>query len=207
MDNKHENLAETLKRDIAFTSGNYGQMYNRFLRRDWASRLLIVYYSIVTIVYTLCSVCFPNYFTNSNLLNFCSICVSIVALVASLMVSFAKYAERSLEAMKALDSIKRLKKELAKYSDADLFNNKYEIYDDFVKRYHEIVDRVELRADVDYFRTCKSYKNHENYSDSWKRLNRFQQVIAHTACLIEYGIYVALAIAPIITLLRCISVT
>lgn len=46
--------------------------------------------------------------------------MSIVVLVSSLLISFAKYSERALQAVKSLDNLKRLKKELSKYTDDDM---------------------------------------------------------------------------------------
>lgn len=196
MDNSHENLLDNLKRDIAFTAGNYGQMYDRLLLRDRVSRIAIVYYSIVTIIYAL----FSAYFTvnHKDGLEFFSICVSIVSLVASLMISFAKYPERVLKAMKALDNMKRLKKELAKYSCADLYAEEYKLYDDFINRYHTIVDEVELRAEIDYYRTCKCLKKKEEHADGWQKLSFFQKTLAYLARPIEYLCYLLLFLAPFI---------
>lgn len=196
MDNSHKNLLESLKRDIAFTAGNYGQMHDRLILRDWASRTAIIYYSIVTIVYAL----FSAYFTvnHRDWLDFFSICVSIVSLAASFMISFAKYPERALKAMRALDDIKYLKKDLAKYSFADLCANNYELYDDFIKRYHRIVDDVELRASGDYYRTCKALKKKKEYADAWDQLSFFQKASAYIARPLEYLFYLFLFLAPFI---------
>lgn len=196
MDNSHENLLENLKRDIAFTASNYGKMYDRLILRDWASRTAIIYYSVVTIVYAL----FSAYFTvnHRDWFDFFSICISIVSLVASLMISFAKYPERTLKAMRALDDIKYLKKDLAKYSYADLCANNHQIYDDFIKRYHRIVDDVELRANGDYYRTCKALKKKKEYADAWDKLSLFQKATACFARPIEYLFYLLLFLAPFI---------
>ena len=196
MDNSHENLLENLKRDIAFTAGNYGQMHDRLILRDRVSRIAIVYYSIVTIIYAVFSVCFDV--KSTDWLNFFSICVSIVALVASLMISFAKYPERVLKAMRALDDIKHLKKDLAKYSHADLCANNHKIYDDFIKRYHSIVDDVELRANGDYYRTCKALKKKKEYADAWDKLSFFPKASACLARPLEYLFYLFLFLAPFI---------
>lgn len=194
MDNSHENLLESLKRDIAFTSGNYGQMHDRLILRDWASRIAIVYYSLVTIIYAVLSLCFTV--SNEGLLDFVSICVSLITLVASLMISFARYSERAPKVMQALDRIKRIKKELAKYSFADLCKNDYALYDSFVEKYHATVDEVELRSEIDYYRTCKTLKNKTEYADAWNRLSWFQKTLAYIARALEYVFYVFLAIAP-----------
>lgn len=194
MDNAHENLLESLKRDIAFTSGNYGQMHDRLILRDWVSRIAIVYYSLVTIGYAVLSVCFTV--SNEGLLNFVSICVSVITLVASLMISFARYSERATKVMQALDRIKRIKKELVKYSFADLCKDDYTLYDKFVEKYHAIVDEVELRADVDYYRTCKTLKSNPHYADAWNRLSWFQKAIAYLSRALEYVFYAFLAVAP-----------
>lgn len=196
MDNSHENLLESLKRDIAFTAGNYGQMHDRLILRDWASRIAIVYYSLVTIVYAVLSLCFTV--SNEGLLDFVSICVSVITLVASLMISFARYSERAIKAMQALDQIKRIKKELVKYSFADLCKDNFALYDEFVEKYHTIVDEVELRAESDYYRTCKVLKNKEAYTDTWKNLSWFQKTIAYISRALEYIFYLVLAVAPFI---------
>ena len=194
MDNSHENLLNSLKRDIALTSGNYAQMHDRLILRDWVSRIAIVYYSLVTIVYAVLSLCFTV--SNKGLLDFVSICVSIITLVASLMISFARYAERAPKVMQALDGIKRIKKELAKYSCADLCDKDYALYDSFVEKYHAIVDEVEIRAEVDYYRTCKTLKNNPDYANAWDRLSWFQKAIAYLSRALEYVFYALLAIAP-----------
>lgn len=192
---KKKDLLESLKRDIAFTTQNYSQMHAKFRLRDTATRLLVVYYSIVTIIYAVLPLYFEPYF-DGDMLNFVALCLSVVSLVASLLISFAKYPERSIQTMDALDKLKRFKKKIEKHTSDELRDKDCKLYDAFVEEYHQIVDKVELRTEIDYYRACKALWASGKYTDGWKNLSCFNKFLANISRGMEYSFYGILAVLP-----------
>lgn len=192
-----KDLLESLNKDIKCTVQNYSQMYAKFKMRDTVTRLLIVYYSLATIIYALLPLYFGDVFTNDDAIGFASICLSVCSLIASLMITFAKYPERTIQTMDALDNLKKLKKKLHKFSAEELREDKCKIYDKLVQEYHQIVDKVELRTDIDYYRACWALYVEGKYKEKWENLPRLNKLLARTSRALEYCFYGALLLLPV----------
>lgn len=191
-------LLKDLQRDIRFTAANYSQMYKRLTVNDIASRFFTTYYSVVSIILSLLPLFFEDRMASSQVLSFLLLGSSIVVLIVSLMISFAKYSERSRQVMVGLNQMKRLKKELSRYSDAELKENCFEKYQSFVERYHQIVDHIELRADGDYYRACRSLSAREDCRNSWQSLSCLNKAIAILWPIGKFFFFLALFALPII---------
>ena len=192
-----QKLLTSIKRDIEFTSGNYAQMYNRLKLNDSISKFLITYYSTVSIIYGLFPLFFEDKIVYLTGLDFLMMSLSVVVLIASLLISFAQYGERSKQVMTGLDRLKRLKKELLQYSD-DNFTK--ELYKKFIDEYHGIVDSIELRSDLDYFRTCKELNSRGKYTESWQQISCLIMLIMYMVPIFKFLFFFALFLFPIIVL-------
>ena len=192
-----QKLLTSIKRDIEFTSGNYAQMYNRLKLNDSISKFLITYYSTVSIIYGLFPLFFEDKIVYLTGLDFLMMSLSVVVLIASLLISFAQYGERSKQVMTGLDRLKRLKKELLQYSD-DNFTK--ELYKKFIDEYHGIVDSIELRSDLDYFRTCKELNSRGKYTESWQQISCLNKLIMYIVPIFKFLFFFALFFLPIIVL-------
>ena len=192
-----QKLLTSIKRDIEFTSGNYAQMYNRLKLNDSISKFLITYYSTVSIIYGLFPLFFEDKIVYLTGLDFLMMSLSVVVLIASLLISCAQYGERSKQVMTGLDRLKRLKKELLQYSD-DNFTK--ELYKKFIDEYHGIVDSIELRSDLDYFRTCKELNSRGKYTESWQQISCLNKLIMYMVPIFKFLFFFALFLFPIIVL-------
>ena len=192
-----QKLLTSIKRDIEFTSGNYAQMYNRLKLNDSISKFLITYYSTVSIIYGLFPLFFEDKIVYLTGLDFLMMSLSVVVLIASLLISFAQYGERSKQVMTGLDRLKQLKKELLQYSD-DNFTK--ELYKKFIDEYHGIVDSIELRSDLDYFRTCKELNSRGKYTESWQQISCLNKLIMYMVPIFKFLFFFALFLFPIIVL-------
>ena len=192
-----QKLLTSIKRDIEFTSGNYAQMYNRLKLNDSISKFLITYYSTVSIIYGLFPLFFEDKIVYLTGLDFLMMSLSVVVLIASLLISFAQYGERSKQVMTGLDRLKRLKKELLQYSD-DNFTK--ELYKKFIDEYHGIVDSIELRSDLDYFRTCKELNSRGKYTESWQQISCLNKLTMYMVPIFKFLFFFALFLFPIIVL-------
>lgn len=192
-----QKLLTSIKRDIEFTSGNYAQMYNRLKLNDSISKFLITYYSTVSIIYGLFPLFFEDKIVYLTGLDFLMMSLSVVVLIASLLISFDQYGERSKQVMTGLDRLKRLKKELLQYSD-DNFTK--ELYKKFIDEYHGIVDSIELRSDLDYFRTCKELNSRGKYTESWQQISCLNKLIMYMVPIFKFLFFFALFLFPIIVL-------
>jgi hypothetical protein len=197
MDKKE--LIRSIKRDIDFTSGNYAQMYKRLKLNDSASRFFVVYYSTVSIMYGLFPLFFEDKIVSSAMLNFLMISLSIIVLIASLLISFAQYGERSKKVMNGLDQLKRLKK-LLQYEECASKKDKHLDYPKFIKEYHEIVDNVELRSDIDYFHACKELYSSGKYRESWHQISYISKFIMYAMSILKCLFFLLLLLFPIIVL-------
>ena len=191
-----QKLKESIKRDIEFTSGNYAQMYKRLRSNDMASRFFTVYYSTVSIIYGLFPLFFEDKIISLSMLNFLMISLSVVVLIASLLISLAQYGERSKKVMNGLDQLKQLKKRL-QYSD---YKNKDVDYQKMIDDYHEIVDSIELRLDLDYFRTCKELNSRGKYTESWKQISCLNKFTMYAISILKLFFFLMLFIFPIVVL-------
>jgi len=131
------------------TQCNQANMLKRLDRISKFSNFVLIYYSIVLIIYALTVIYFPKYY-NSELSEYFSIIISIVILVFSIINGNSKYSERIKVTEATLNAIKSLKREL---TDENLSAKTDE--------YNKIIDRMEYRAEVDFFNTlkqrCKEY--------------------------------------------------
>ncbi|MBF8983268.1 SLATT domain-containing protein [Lutibacter sp. B2] len=125
------------------TFSNYSNMSKRFKKNDMTSKFILIYYSTSLIIYSLTSKFFPNYY-HDVLGEYFSIIISIVILVYSIINMNAHYSERISKIQDAINQLKTLKREI---SHGNL--------EEFKKNYIKIVDKQELRLDIDFFNTVK----------------------------------------------------
>lgn len=101
------------------------------------------------IIYALTAIFFPNYY-DETLSGYFSIIISVVILAFSIVNGNSKYSERIKTTESTLNAIKALKREI---TDDNLLEKNAE--------YNKIIDRMEYRAEVDFFNTlkqrCKEY--------------------------------------------------
>lgn len=139
--------------DIDYTQSNCSYIQKRLNKWDIYTKIYIVEYSLFSIFFSM----LPKYFSLRTdilaLLDFASISVSIVMLVVSLYVSLANYQKRAESALDVLNQLKKMKKDIAAIPE-DRFTKK--IYEKKSKRYYDIVQKLEIRDDLDFFRTCKA---------------------------------------------------
>ena len=190
------NYMEILEKDIINTSKNYANMYDRLHRRNIMTKFLIVYYSVISILYAI----LPKYFileeAIKNTLDFFSVIISIILLVSSLAVSMANYSIRETKAMKALDTLKRLKKEI---QPENCLKKEIQVedclkkdnYSNYIKKYHKTVDSMELRSNYDYYLTRKNLG---------KEILWWENITFPALHLFELLLYVFLIVFPIIIL-------
>lgn len=126
------------------TLSNYINMEKRLTENKKLSDFILVYYSIFFIINSLTAVYFECY--NVKLCEYFGIILSVVMLAYSFINSSANYTRRIDVITNAINQLKTLKRN---------FDDESEI-DSFKRKYNDIVDNVEFRSDVDFFRTIKS---------------------------------------------------
>lgn len=142
-ENKDYNTREKMYDIMNTTQSNYSNMLKRLQRRKMFSNLVITYYSIALIVYSLTAKFFPKIF-NENISNYFNIILSIVVLTYSLIIANANYSERIHSAERILNEVKAKKREL-----------KDENAQEKRKEYENIMSKAEYRSEIDFFRTLK----------------------------------------------------
>lgn len=159
--------AEKWKDICEVTLSNYANMKKRLNRRDSTSKFILIYYSIVLIVYTLTNKYFPDNY-NSILGEYFSIILSIVLLAYSLINNNARYSERIRSLEESINGIKTIKRSLST-----------ENLDQQKEKYNTIVDRTEMRKDVDFFNTVKSIckRNNIRWYLKIKKFNLIQMIV------------------------------
>ena len=134
---------EKLRRVCNTTLSNYINMEKRLNANKRFSNFILTYYSIFLIISSLTSSFFDLY--NSKLGEYFGVIISVVLLAFSLINSNANYDKRIDVVTIAINKLKTLKRNTALEAE------------EFKKEYDEIVDNVEFRSDIDFFRTVKSY--------------------------------------------------
>ena len=181
-------LKESIENDITMTCSNYTKMHSRLQLRNNMASILIVYYSILSIILGLIN----RYFTISELadsvLDFSAILTTIIILVSSLMISLANYSTRIQRAVSAIDKLKKMKKEIKALSGG----MDEESYKKRIIEYHSIIDQMELRSDIDFYRTCIQKKKTEDY------FTGLQKFVLSCEIIIERLFYLCLIVGPII---------
>ncbi len=124
------------------TLNNYIFMEKRLSNNKKLSELVLTYYSVFLLINSLTPIFFDWYST--HLSNYFGIILSIVLLAYSLINSNANYTKRIDAITQAINQIKTIKREL---TDDNI--------DQVKKEYNNIVDSVEFRGDIDFFRTVK----------------------------------------------------
>ncbi len=198
-----ESHFDYLLRDLDFTTENYGQMYKRLHTQDVVSRFFVVYYSVISILYGILPLSFKAYIKFPALLEYVTLTFSIVVLIASLLISFANYETRTKQVVASLDKLKRLKKKIkAQINAPDSAEVKNKItVDEAIDSYHEIVDSMELRADVDYYRACHNLYKNRKHPETWERLSWLHKAECCVFPIINLIFYVLLFVSPWIMLL------
>ena len=144
---------------------NYANQYKRLSKNDKRASYIIVYYSIVLIVYSLSVHFYPKRFDNTWI-NYCNIIISVIVLVYSIINSKADYANRASKISEALNKVKGLKREVGhikeRLNEPEI--NKESIESEFEKiknDYNALSSSVEVRDDLDFYYTilslCKKY--------------------------------------------------
>lgn len=126
------------------TLSNYINMEKRLTESKKLSDFILVYYSIFFIINSLTAVYFDCY--NVKLCEYFGIILSVVMLAYSFINSSANYTRRIDIITNAINQLKTLKRNFNDDMEIDLFKNTY----------NDIVDNVEFRSDVDFFRTIKA---------------------------------------------------
>ncbi|GAU76042.1 SLATT domain-containing protein [Fusibacter sp. 3D3] len=149
MDNKkYVNEYSSLEKwkDICeVTLSNYANMKKRLTRRETTSNFVLIYYSIALIIFTLTNKYYPEIF-NGRLSEYFSLILSVILLVYSLINKNARYSERIGKVEESMNAIKTIKRHL-----------KSENLEEQIEIYNNIVDKTEMRSDVDFFNTIKSH--------------------------------------------------
>lgn len=126
------------------TLTNYINMQKRLTENKKLSDFVLVYYSVFFIINSLTALYFDSY--NTKLCEYFGIILSVVMLTFSLINSNANYSYRIDAITNAINKLKTLKRD--GIIDEDIT--------EFKTRYNKIVDAVEFRNDLDFFRTIKS---------------------------------------------------
>lgn len=144
-----EYTKERMYNIMDITQCNQANMLKRLDKNSKFSSFVLIYYSIVLIIYALTAIYFPQYY-DETLSGYFSIIISVVILAFSIINGNSKYSERIKMTESTLNAVKALKREL---TDENLSEKNDE--------YNQIIDRMEYRAEVDFFNTlkqrCKEY--------------------------------------------------
>lgn len=142
---------------------NFANQYKRLSKNDKRASYIIVYYSIVLIIYSLSIHFYPDRFDNTWI-NYCNIIVSIIVLVYSIINSKADYANRASKISAALNTVKGLKRDVGRLKDQTQEKGGEELSAEFLKikeEYDSLANSVEVRDDLDFYYTirslCKKY--------------------------------------------------
>lgn len=126
------------------TLSNYINMEKRLSENKKLSDFVLAYYSLFFIINSLTAVYFDLY--NSKLCEYFGIILSVIMLAYSFINSNANYTRRIDIITNAINELKTLKRNPFPDENIEIFINKY----------NDIVDNVEFRNDIDFFRTIKS---------------------------------------------------
>ncbi|WP_270348973.1 SLATT domain-containing protein [Megamonas funiformis] len=171
-------LLKKLMHDLDYTASNASNMLNRLKNWDFLSKTIIIEYTVLTIINSL----IPKYCSLSSTtityLDFFNIIMSIITLVASLCVSIANYPARINNALINLNKLKRLKKTIEEnlyiINDSTYIKESHKKY---TNDYHNIVDNMECRSNLDFFITCQKdnfqYRSFTTCEKIYYTLDRF----------------------------------
>ena len=123
---------------------NYINMEKRLSENKKLSDFVLAYYSLFFIINSLTAVYFDLY--NDKLCEYFGIILSVIMLAYSFINSNANYTRRIDIITNAINELKTLKRTPFPDENIEIFVNKY----------NDIVDGVEFRNDIDFFRTIKS---------------------------------------------------
>lgn len=126
------------------TLSNYINIEKRLTENKKLSDFVLVYYSVFFIINSLTALYFDCY--NTKLCEYFGMILSVVMLTYSLINSNANYSYRIDAITNAINKLKTLKRDGIVEEDIV----------EFKTRYDKIVDNVEFRNDLDFFRTIKS---------------------------------------------------
>ena len=126
------------------TLSNYINMEKRLSENKKFSNFVLTYYSLFFIINSLTAVYFDLY--NDKLSEYFGIILSVIMLAYSFINSNANYSRRIDVITNAINELKTLKRNSFSEENLEMFINKY----------NDIVDNVEFRSDIDFFRTIKS---------------------------------------------------
>ena len=151
------------------TLSNLSNMQRRFKTRRYFSDFFLVYYSVFMIVNTITIFYFEDTY-NGYLGGYFNLILSICLLAFSLISSNAHYPERLQKVEKAIHEVKTIKREFG--TNGCCLKDQKEIY-------YKAIDGIEIRSDIDFFRTIKQQCLANNAK--WYK--------PETVCAISDGIY------------------
>ena len=145
---------------------NYANQYKRLSKNDKRASYIVVYYSIVLIVYALSVHYYSDWF-DSTWINYCNIIISIIVLVYSIINSKADYTNRASKASYSLNKVKGLKRRLGNlktkpHETAEEKREWQETANAIIEEYNTLSSSAEVRDDLDFYYTilslCKKYR-------------------------------------------------
>lgn len=195
------------------TLSNLSNMQRRFKTRRYFSDFFLVYYSVFMIINTITIFYFEKGY-NGFLGGYFNLILSICLLAFSLISSNAHYPERLQKVEKAIHEVKTIKREFGS-SSCCLETQK--------ARYYQAIDGVEIRSDIDFFRTIKQQCVANDAK--WNKLESVKKIVDTTyrrkilkylseinphftwlKILIYILCYVSLILLPIALVLSCIFI-
>lgn len=190
-----KNLYFTLINDIKITSSNYSNMYQRLSRRNFALNFFIIYYSVIIIIISLIPIYFTKLNNKSNAIGFLSIAGSIIVLSVSISIVFSKYSERIGKCIVSIDNLKKLKKTIQSKEELGL---EQEEYNEYINKYHTIIDAMELRSDIDFWLTQKNVNKATTVTKKCTFFYFIREVSFWGKYLGEHVFYFLLFVLPIL---------
>lgn len=137
---------EKLKTICDTTLRNCINTKKRLNLNDLFSKFILSYYSVFLIILTITGKYFEKF--NDHLSEYFGIIISVVLLVFSLINSNSKYEIRVIKLDQSINNLKTLKRNIS-----DIKDEKGII--DSKESYNKIVDKTEMRSDLDFFKTVK----------------------------------------------------
>lgn len=139
---------EKIKGMLDNTISNSAATIKRLERRKNFSNFILIYYSLITIIYTLTLKFFDNSNIKlseySNTLDYFGIIFSIIMLVYSVINSNRNYETRITKTKEIFDKLIDIKRTY-ECTEADNMKNEYD----------KIISNLEMRSDEDFFKTLR----------------------------------------------------
>lgn len=208
----------SLLKEVDIMCMHYSNLLKRINVRKKFSDFIMVYYSVVLIIYSISNISYEEYF-DGKLLTYMSLIISILLLVYSLINSSENFSKRVRDAEYTERNLRKLKRELINSEVKDIENYKNEF-----NKFMLISEKIE---DIDIFRTLKQQaklngidiwrcnkgaygknesnidNNSDKYFDFWTIKCNINIYLQLAKIFMEYFLYAVLVIAPIIIIIIC----